>query len=95
MPYASMDLRPIGGWLNRGRYSASGHFRRPEVIVNSNQVKGTAKDVAGKVQQKVGEATGSASQQIKGIGKQIEGKIRKGAGDAEEAAKDAERKSRS
>jgi len=63
--------------------------------MNSNQVKGTAKDVAGKVQRKVGEATGSASQQIKGIGKQIEGKIRKGAGDAEEAAKDAERKSRS
>jgi len=90
-----MELRPIGAWLTRRRYSASGHFRRPEVIMNSNQVKGTAKDVAGKVQQKVGEATGSASQQIKGIGKQIEGKIRKGAGDAEEAAKEAERKSRS
>jgi len=62
--------------------------------MNRNQVKGTAKDVAGKVQQKVGEVTGSASQQLKGAGKQIEGKIQKGVGDVEEAAKDAERKSR-
>jgi uncharacterized protein YjbJ (UPF0337 family) len=62
--------------------------------MNSNQVKGTAKDVAGKVQQKVGEATGSTSQQVKGVGKQVEGKIQKGVGDVEEAAKDAERKSR-
>ena len=62
--------------------------------MNSNQVKGTAKDVAGKVQQKVGEATGSTSQQVKGVGKQVEGKIQKGVGDVEEAAKDTERKSR-
>lgn len=62
--------------------------------MNSNQVKGTAKDIAGKIQQKVGEATGSASQQVKGVGKQIEGKIQKGVGDVKEAGKDAERKSR-
>ena len=62
--------------------------------MNSNQVKGTAKDVAGKIQQKVGEATGSASQQVKGVGKQVEGKIQKGIGDVEEAAKDAKGKSR-
>ena len=62
--------------------------------MNSNQVKGTAKDVAGKIQQKIGEGTGSASQQVKGVGKQIQGKIQKGVGNAEEAAKDTERKSR-
>ena len=61
-----------------------------EADMNRNQVKGTAKDVAGKVQQKVGEVTGSASQQVKGAGKQIEGKIQKRVGDVEEAAKDAE-----
>jgi uncharacterized protein YjbJ (UPF0337 family) len=57
--------------------------------MNRNQFKGTAKDVAGKVQRKVGEATGSASQQIKGTGKQIEGKLQKGLGDAEKAADNA------
>jgi len=55
--------------------------------MNKDQVKGTAKDVAGKVQQKVGEVTGSASQQIKGAAKQVEGKVQKRVGDAEEAAK--------
>ena len=62
--------------------------------MNSNQVKGPAKDIAGKIQQKVGEATGSTSQQVKGVGKQVEGKIQRGVGDVEEAAKDTERKSR-
>jgi uncharacterized protein YjbJ (UPF0337 family) len=62
--------------------------------MNSNQAKGTAKDIAGKIQQKVGEATGSTSQQVKGVGKQVEGKIQKGLGNVEEAAKDPERKSR-
>ena len=62
--------------------------------MKKNQVKGTANDVAGKAQQKIGEVTGSASQQVKGVGKQTQGKIQKGVGDAEEAAKDAERKSR-
>jgi uncharacterized protein YjbJ (UPF0337 family) len=62
--------------------------------VNRDQVKGTAKDIAGKVQQKVGQATGSTSQQIKGVGKQVEGKIQKGIGDAEEAMKDADKRTR-
>ena len=62
--------------------------------MNRDQVKGTAKDIAGKIQQSVGEATGSTSQQVKGVGKQIEGKIQKGVGDAEEALKDADRKTR-
>ena len=62
--------------------------------MNRDQVKGKAKDIAGKVQQKVGEVTGSASQQVKGVGKQIEGKVQKGVGDATEALKDSERKTR-
>jgi uncharacterized protein YjbJ (UPF0337 family) len=65
-----------------------------ETTMNKDQVKGKAKEIAGKVQQKVGEATGSASQQIKGIGKQVEGKVQKGVGDANEALKDADRKTR-
>ena len=62
--------------------------------MNRDQVKGTAKDIAGKVQQKVGEVTGNTSQQVKGVGKQIEGKIQKGIGDVEQAAKDTEKRTR-
>ncbi|HVO89553.1 MAG TPA: CsbD family protein [Casimicrobiaceae bacterium] len=54
--------------------------------MNRDQVQGTVKDVAGKVQQKVGEATGSVDQQVKGVGKQVEGKVQKGVGDVEQAA---------
>ncbi len=62
--------------------------------MNRDQVKGKAKDIAGKVQQKFGEATGSASQQVKGVAKQVEGKVQKGMGDANKALKDADRKTR-
>ena len=62
--------------------------------MNKDQIKGTAKDIAGKVQQKVGEVTGSTSQQVKGVAKQVEGKIQQGVGDVKEAAKDTERKTR-
>jgi len=67
---------------------------QPERTMNKDQIKGTAKDIAGKVQQKTGEVTGSASQQVKGVAKQVEGKIQKGVGDATEAARDSERKAR-
>ncbi len=62
--------------------------------MNKDQVKGAAKDVAGKVQQKVGEVTGSQAQQVKGIGKQVEGKVQKGAGDVEQALDKQEKKTR-
>ena len=50
--------------------------------MNRNQVKGAAKDVAGKVQRKVGELTGNENQQAKGAAKQVEGKVQKGVGRA-------------
>ena len=53
--------------------------------MNRDQVKGTAKDVAGKVQRKVGELTGNRTQQAKGAAKQIEGKVQKGGGNVEQA----------
>ncbi len=58
-------------------------------MVNSNQVKGAVKDVAGKVQRSVGKATGSTSQQVKGLAKQGEGKLQKEVGNAQEAVEDA------
>ena len=62
--------------------------------MNRDQVKGTGKDVAGKIQQKVGELTGSTSQQVKGAAKQVEGKMQKGVGNAEQALDKADRKTR-
>ncbi len=49
--------------------------------MNKDQVKGTVKQAAGKIQQKTGEAVGSEKHQAKGIAKQMEGKLQKGVGD--------------
>lgn len=60
--------------------------------MNKNQVKGVAKDIAGKVQEEAGKLVGSEEQQIKGLGKQISGKAEKSYGDAKELVKDANRR---
>ncbi len=57
--------------------------------MNKNQVNGTLKDAAGKVQEQVGKVTGSEEQQDKGLVKQAEGKVEKAYGDAREIVKDA------
>lgn len=57
--------------------------------MNKDQAAGTAKDIAGKVQRKVGEVTGNTNQQIKGAAKQTEGKLQKGAGDVADSARKA------
>ena len=54
--------------------------------MNRDQVKGTMKDVAGKIQRKTGEITGSTSQQIKGGAKQVAGKVQKAVGDVRDDA---------
>ena len=56
--------------------------------MNKDQVKGTAKDIGGKIQEKAGELVGSSEQQAKGLNKQAEGKVQKGVGDAKEAIYD-------
>ena len=61
--------------------------------MNKDQVKGVAKDIAGKVQEKAGKLVGSKKQQIKGLGKQISGKAEKSYGDAKEVVKDANKHS--
>jgi uncharacterized protein YjbJ (UPF0337 family) len=57
--------------------------------MNKDQVKGAAKDVAGRVQEEAGKLTGNKEQQAKGLAKQVSGKIQKNFGDAKEATKDA------
>jgi uncharacterized protein YjbJ (UPF0337 family) len=61
--------------------------------MNKNQIEGSAKKFAGKVQQKVGEATGSTNQQVKGAAKRVEGGFQKGMGDAQQAVDNAAKKS--
>jgi uncharacterized protein YjbJ (UPF0337 family) len=56
--------------------------------MNKDQVKGVAKDVAGKVQEQAGKLVGSKEQQIKGLSKQISGKVQKAVGDVEESVED-------
>ena len=63
--------------------------------MNKDQVKGEAKDIAGKVQEEAGKVTGSVEQQVKGLGKQVEGKVQKGVGDLKEAVKGADRTAKS
>lgn len=57
--------------------------------MNTDQVKGALKEVAGKVQEKTGEVINSPEQQAKGAVKQVEGNVQKNYGDAKEAIKDA------
>jgi uncharacterized protein YjbJ (UPF0337 family) len=57
--------------------------------MNKNQVKGTAKDIAGKAQEETGKLVGSKEQQAKGLNKQIAGKTEKAYGDVKEATKHA------
>ncbi|RPH42981.1 MAG: CsbD family protein [Burkholderiales bacterium] len=53
--------------------------------MNRDKLEGTAKDVAGSIQRKVGQATDDPAMAAKGAARQVEGKVQKGVG----AAKDA------
>jgi uncharacterized protein YjbJ (UPF0337 family) len=53
--------------------------------MNKDQVKGKAKDIGGKIQEKVGEAVGSRQQQSEGLSNQAEGKVQKKVGDLKDA----------
>jgi uncharacterized protein YjbJ (UPF0337 family) len=59
--------------------------------MNKDQVKGAAKEVEGKIQKNVGDATDNASQQAKGLGKEAAGKVQKNYGDAKEDIKNADK----
>jgi len=56
--------------------------------MNKDQVKGMAKDIAGKAQEEAGKLVGSKEQQVKGLSKQISGKAQKGLGDAKQIIED-------
>lgn len=55
--------------------------------MNRDQVKGRAKELAGKVQQGVGRAIDSPKTEAKGIVKEITGKVQKTVGDVRDDLK--------
>jgi uncharacterized protein YjbJ (UPF0337 family) len=59
--------------------------------MNKDQVKGKAKDVGGKIQEKVGEAVGSRQQQSEGLSNQAEGKVQEKVGDLKDIVKKGNR----
>lgn len=60
--------------------------------MNKEQVKGAAKEAAGKVQSKAGEMSGSTEHQVKGKAREAAGHVEKKAGDVKESVKDSSRK---
>lgn len=55
--------------------------------MNSDRIKGAAKNAAGKLQSGVGKAVGNKLQEAKGLKKQAEGKLQERRGEELEAAK--------
>ena len=53
--------------------------------MNSDQIKGKAKDIGGKIQEEVGKAVGSSEQQAKGLSNQAEGKVQEKYGDLKDS----------
>ena len=59
--------------------------------MNKDQVKGKAKNIAGKVQEQAGKLIGSKEQQVKGLSKQISGKVQESFGDVKQSVKDLDK----
>ena len=55
--------------------------------MNEDQIKGKAKNIGGKIQEKVGEITGNRQQQKEGNMNQAEGKVQEKVGDAKDIFK--------
>ena len=56
--------------------------------MNKDQIKGAAKEIAGKAQRQLGDAVDSPEQQAKGMAREAEGKLQKNIGNARETVKD-------
>ena len=53
--------------------------------MNSDQIKGKAKDIGGKIQEEAGKVVGSSEQQAKGLSNQAEGKVQEKYGDVKDS----------
>ena len=54
--------------------------------MNKHQVRGAAKEAAGKIQKNVGKATANGSQVVKGAAREMAGKAEKSFGNAKSSA---------
>jgi uncharacterized protein YjbJ (UPF0337 family) len=57
--------------------------------MNKDQVKGTVKDIAGRIERQAGEWTGDEKKKVHGTMKQAEGKIQNAWGNVKDAGKQA------
>lgn len=57
--------------------------------MDKDEIKGKAKDVAGRVERQVGEWTGDKDAQAEGTAKQAEGKVQNAWGKTKDAVRDA------
>jgi len=55
--------------------------------MDKDEVKGKAKEIAGRIERQVGEWTGDTDAQVKGAAKQVEGKVQNTWGKVKDAAK--------
>jgi uncharacterized protein YjbJ (UPF0337 family) len=55
--------------------------------MDKDEIKGKAKDIAGRAERQAGEWTGSEEHQVKGTARQAEGKVQNIAGKAKDAIK--------
>ena len=60
--------------------------------MNKDQVKGKARNIAGKVQEQAGKLVGSKAQQVKGLSKQISWKAQESFGNVKQAAEDLDKR---
>jgi uncharacterized protein YjbJ (UPF0337 family) len=60
--------------------------------MDKHQIKGAAKEVAGKIEKNTGKAIDDRSMQAKGMAKEAAGKAEKKLGDAKESVRDADRR---
>ena len=58
-------------------------------MINEDEVKGKAREEAGKVERKIGQATDDVSTAISGAAKEVAGKIQKDWGKTKDAVEDA------
>ena len=79
-----MSRRASRGWLGCETCTSISE----ELKMNKDQVKGKAKDIAGKIQEKGGRLVGSTAAQAKGLKKQVEGKAQAQIGNLKEDVKD-------
>ena len=56
--------------------------------MNSDKIKGTIDDAAGRVKRQVGEWTGDTKSQVEGSAQQVKGKVEKGVGNLRDAVRD-------